>query len=105
MKDRAETAEMESDRYKAAYKEALHKAETLEKRILTTEEARGIKEVLHQAYMDAGKAANDAAQEILDHAEDPESNEFWQAVANRKQALHSAEKMNSLIQRLLDTMK
>ena len=112
MKQRAEQAAAETARYKTMYETAAEdferleiKMNTFEQKILTTSEAGAIKLILHHAKLEAASIADRSAEKIVEFADEPESNDFRQAVQDNRAAKKRLAECDTLIQRLLETMK
>lgn len=110
-KQRAESREKEAEDYKrageyyAAEAEKYQKeAETLKKKVLTTAEAGEIKAMLNSMRTNAAMAADEAAERIVESAENPGGAEFKQAVNDNRAAKKRLADFERLIQRLLETM-
>lgn len=112
MKQRAEKAESETARYKRMYESTAEDFErleiemnTFEQKILTTSEAGAIKSILQHVKLEAASIADRSAERIVELADKPESNDFRQAVQDNRAAKKRLAECDTLIQRLLETMK
>lgn len=112
MKQRAESAEkkvedleIEIENRKSVIYELTTENEKLKKKVLTTEEVGEIKSIVYSAKMDAARIADEAAQKIVELADNPDSSEFRMAVQDNRQNKKRLANCDSLIQRLLETIK
>lgn len=112
MKQRVEKATSEADEFKRAAEyyaaeeeKAKKEIEMLKGKVLTTAEAGAIKSILCHSKMEAAGMVDSSAQRIVELADNPDSAEFRQAVQDNRQSKKRLEDCDTLIQRLLDTMK
>lgn len=112
MKQRAEHAEMEAAKYKKMYETTAEDFENIEKKIaaleqkvLTVAEVGAIKAILSTSKMQAANMADSSAQKIVELADNPDSAEFRQAVQDNRNSKKRLEECDTLIKRLLETMK
>ncbi|KAB0577207.1 hypothetical protein EI53_01229 [Fusobacterium naviforme] len=112
MKQRAETAEKNAEEFKKAGEYYAAEAERYQKQVeelkgktLTTAEAGEIKAILIEAEKNASRIAEAAAREIVEHAENPNSQDFQNAVQSNRWGTKRASDCERLIKRLLETMK
>lgn len=111
MKERYEQAKEDADHFKSA-SDTLSKEvdslreenRTLKEKSLTTAEAGAIKSIIHHAKLEAARIADDAAQKIVELADDPKSAGFRQAVQDNRAGKKRLQECDILIQRLLETM-
>ena len=112
MKQRAEGAEKNveiiSDEVmsiKSVVSELTTENERLKAKSLTTAEAGAIKAILSHSRLEAVAMADSSAQRIVELADNPDSAEFRQAVQDNRQSKKRLAECDTLIQRLLETMK
>lgn len=112
MKQRAEAAEKNAEHFQQAANHFSDEAdklreenEKLKAKVLTIAEAGAIKSILYHSKLEAASMADNAAQRIVELADNPDSAEFRQAVQDNRQSKKRLEECDTLIQRLLDTMK
>lgn len=112
MKQRAEKAAAEAEEFKRAAEyyaaeeeKAKKEVEALKSKVLTTAEAGAVKAILHYSKLEAASIADSSAQRIVELADNPDSAEFRQAVQDNRQSKKRLAECETLIQRLLDTMK
>ena len=112
MKQRAEAAqkevealEIEVDNRKAVIYELTVERDKLRAKTLTTAEAGAIKAILSHSKFEAADLADSSAQRIVELADNPDSAEFRQAVQDNRQSKKRLAEGDTLIQRLLETMK
>lgn len=112
MKQRVESAEkkvedleIEIENRKSVIYELTTENEKLKKKVLTTEEVGEIKSIVYHVKMDAARIADEAAQRIVELADNPDSSEFRMAVQDNRQNKKRLANCDSLIQRLLETIK
>ena len=72
---------------------------------MTTAEAEAIKAILSHSKLEAGDMAGRSAQRIVELADNPDSAEFRQAVQDNRQSKKRLTECDTLIQRLLETIK
>lgn len=101
----AEGLEMEVDNRKAVIYELTTENNKLKAKTLTIEEAGAIKAILNRNKFEASDLIDSSAQKIVELADNPDSAEFRQAVQDNRQSKKRLEECDTLIQRLLDTMK
>ena len=100
-----EALEVEVDNRKAVIYELTTENNNLKGKTLTIEEAGTIKAILYHSKMEAARIADSSAQRIVELADNPDSAEFRQAVQDNRQSKKRLAECDTLIQRLLDTMK
>lgn len=100
-----EALEVEVDNRKGVIYELTTENNKLKGKTLTIEEAGAIKAILHHSKLEATSIVDSSAQRIVELADNPDSLEFRQAVQDNRQSKKRLEECNTLIQRLLDTMK
>lgn len=112
MKQRAEKVAAEAEEFKrtaeyyaAEEEKAKKEVEVLKSKVLTTAEAGAVKAILHHSKLEAASVADSSAQRIVELADNPDSAEFRQAVQDNRQSKKRLAECDTLIQRLLDTMK
>ena len=112
MKQRAEAAEkavealeVEVDNRKAVIYDLSTERDKLKAKALTTAEAGAIKAILSHSKFEAADLVDSSAQRIVELADNPDSAEFRQAVQDNRQSKKRLEECDTLIQRLLETMK
>lgn len=112
MKQRVEKAEKDAEYFQRAAENFSAEAdklreenEKLKAKILTTAEAGAIKAILHHSKLEAASGADRAAERIVELADTPDSAEFRQAVQDNRQSKKRMAECETLIQRLLETMK
>lgn len=112
MKQRAEAAqkevemmENEVDARKAVIYELTVERNKLKEKVLTTAEAGAIKEILSHSKFEAADLADSSAQRIVELADNPDSAGFRQAVQDNRKSKKRLAECDTLIQRLLETMK
>lgn len=112
MKQRAEAAqkevealEIEVDNRKGVIYELTTERDKLKAKALTTAEAGAIKAILSHSKLEAADLADSSAQRIVELADNPDSAEFRQAVQDNRQSKKRLADCDTLIQRLLETMK
>ena len=112
MKQRAEGAEKNVEiisdelmNIKADVSKLTTENEKLKAKILTTAEAEAIKAILSHSKLEAGDMAGRSAQRIVELADNPDSAEFRQAVQDNRQSKKRLTECDTLIQRLLETIK
>lgn len=101
----AEALEVEVDNRKAVIYELTTENNNLKGKTLTIEEAGTIKAILYHSKMEAASIADSSAQRIVELADNPDSAEFRQAVQDNRHSKKRLAECDTLIQRLLDTMK
>lgn len=111
MKERYEQAKEDADHFKSTADTLSKEVDslreenrTLKEKSLTTAEAGAIKSIIHHAKLEAARIADDAAQKIVELADDPESAGFRQAVQDNRAGKKRLQECGVLIQRLLETM-
>lgn len=112
MKQRAEKAESELEKATESIKALetgleLAKAETerLKTKTLTKAEAEKIQGYLINAERTAKVTAQNSAEKIVEFAENPDSNDFRQAVQDNRISRKKAEICHGLIQRMYEVMQ
>ena len=112
MKQRAEAAEkavealeVEVDNRKAVIYDLSTERDKLKAKTLTTAEAGAIKAILSHSKFEAADLADSSAQRIVELADNPDSADFRQAVQDNRQSKKRLAECDTLIQRLLETMK
>lgn len=104
-REQAEGLKIEVDNRKAVIYELTSENNTLKKKTLTTAEAGAIKSILYHSKLEAADMIDSSAQRIVELADNPDSAEFRQAVQDNRQSKKRLAECDTLIQRLLDTMK
>lgn len=104
-REQAEGLEIELDNRKAVIYELTAENNTLKKKTLTTAETGAIKSILYHSKLEAADMIDSSAQRIVELADNPDSAEFRQAVQDNRQSKKQLAERDTLIQRLLDTMK
>ena len=112
MKQRAEAAEKNveiiSDEVmsiKSVISELTSENEKLKAKALTTAEAGAIKTILHHNKLMEAADLDSSAQRIVELADNPDSAEFRQAVQDNRKSKRRLAENDTLIQRLIETMK
>lgn len=104
-REQAEGLEIEVDNRKAVIYELTAENNALKKKVLTTAEAGAIESILYYRKLEAADMVDSSAQRIVELADNPDSTEFRQAVQDNRQSKKRLAECDTLIQRLLDTMK
>jgi hypothetical protein len=112
MKQRAEKAEETAEYFRQAANNFSAEAdklreenEKLKAKMLTTAEVGAINAILRHSKLEAASEADRAAERIVEMADNPDSAEFRQAVQDNRQGKKRMAECETLIQRLLETMK
>lgn len=112
MKQRFEKAQSDADYFRQAADSFSAEAdklreenERLKGKTLTISEAGAIKAILHHAKLEAASIIDKSAERIVELADNPDSLEFRQAVQDNRQGKKRLAECDTLIQRILDTMK
>ena len=112
MKQRAEKAQADAEEFKrtaeyyaAEEEKAKNEVETLKGKVLTIAEAGAIKAILSHSKLEAADLADSSAQRIVELADNPDSAEFRQAVQDNRQSKKRLAECDTLIQRVVVTMK
>lgn len=112
MKQRAEAAEKNAEEFKRAaeyYSAEAEKAQeevkSLKTKVFTIAEAGAIKSILYHSKLEAADMVDKSAERIVELADNPDSAEFRQAVQDNRNSKKRLAECDTLIQRLLDTMK
>ena len=100
-----EALEVEVDNRKAVIYELSTERDSLKTKVLTTAEAGAIKAFLHHSKLEAASMLDSSAQRIVELADNPDSAEFRQAVQDNRNSKKRLAECDTLIQRLLETMK
>lgn len=100
-----EALEIEVDNRKGVIYELTTERDKLKAKALTTAEAGAIKAILSHSKLEAADLADSSAQRIVELADNPDSAEFRQAVQDNRQSKKRLADCDTLIQRLLETMK
>ena len=100
-----ETAELDNRDLRNSISDLKSKYASIESKVLTLAEAGAIKSILYHAQMEAASMADSTAQRIVELADNPDSAEFRQAVQDNRSSKKRLEECNTLIKRLLETMK
>jgi len=75
--------------------------EALKKRLLTTDELEGISALIANSRVEADTDAKDAAAAIVEHADNPSSTEFQQAVRKHRDADKRSRQIKAIHERIL----
>lgn len=112
MKQRAEeaekklkTAELDNRDLRNRIADLKSKYASIENKVLTVAEVGAIKSILNHERTEAARIVDEAAQRIVELADNPDSAEFRQAVQDNRNSKKRLADCDRLIQRLLETIK